>query len=467
MPIPVPVPVPAPLPASMSAGTGNGKVPAALARPLKRTATSARGTGTARPRPGARASAAARADGSVRLEPRRSADRAAGATATVGGAAATAVAATSRTAQSRSRAVGTRALGSRTEAGDADRLLAIIAAFETLRVAVVGDFIADEFIYGRVARVSREAPVLILEYDRTQLVPGGAGNAANNVAALGARTDAIGLVGADDAGERLRAALHENVDRRRVASFASLDTQTKTRILAGGVHSAKQQVVRIDRGADQRAGADARARFEQLALAGASRCDAVLVSDYGAGLVSPRLVTAIKQQLAERAAGRTRGRARRAAAAPRRAAPVLIDSRYELRRYRGLTACTPNQAEVEALLGLRIDENMTMLERAGRELLARMRHDIVLITRGSRGMALFEKGQPTRHLGIYGTDEIADVTGAGDTVIATMTLALAAGASAYDAARLATCAGGIVVMKRGTATVSADELRQAVRKTFI
>lgn len=427
----MPIPVPVPVPASVSAGTGNGKAPAALARPLKLTATSARGTGTgaARPRAAARASAAAGADGSVRIAP------------------------------SRRRAVGPRAFGSRTEPGDADRLLEIITAFETLRIAVVGDFIADEFIYGRVARVSREAPVLILEYDRTQLVPGGAGNAANNVAALGARTDAIGLVGADDAGERLRAALHENVDRRRVASFASLDTQTKTRILAGGVHSAKQQVVRIDRGADQRAGADARARFEQLALAGASRCDAVLVSDYGAGLVSPRLVTAIKQQLAERAAGRPRSRARCAA-------PVLIDSRYELRRYRGLTACTPNQAEVEALLGLRIDENMTMLERAGRELLARMRHDIVLITRGSRGMALFEKDQPTRHLGIYGTDEIADVTGAGDTVIATMTLALAAGASAYDAARLATCAGGIVVMKRGTATVSADELRQAVRKTF-
>lgn len=472
--MPIPVPVPASASVLVSAGTGNGHAPAVLARPLKQTAASARGTGTVRPRAAAREPAAARADGRVRAEPRRSADRAAGATATatVGGTAATdvtVVSAASLTVRSRSRAVGTRALGSRTEPGDADRLLAIIAAFETLRVAVVGDFIADEFIYGRVARVSREAPVLILEYDRTQLVPGGAGNAANNVAALGARTDAIGLVGADDAGERLRAALHENVDRRRVASFASLDTQTKTRILAGGVHSAKQQVVRIDRGADQRAGADARARFEQLALAGASRCDAVLVSDYGAGLVSPRLVAAIRQQLAERAAGRTRGRARgaAAAAAARRAAPVLIDSRYELRRYRGLTACTPNQAEVEALLGLRIDENMTMLERAGRELLARMRHDIVLITRGSRGMALFEKGQPTRHLGIYGTDEIADVTGAGDTVIATMTLALAAGASAYDAARLATCAGGIVVMKRGTATVSADELRQAVRKTFI
>jgi rfaE bifunctional protein kinase chain/domain len=335
---------------------------------------------------------------------------------------------------------------------DADRLLGLIAKFERLRVAVIGDFLADEFIYGRVARVSREAPVLILEYDRTQLVPGGAGNAANNVAALGARTRALGLIGADETGARLKAELHANVDSGRVLVDKDLCTTTKTRILAGGIHSAKQQVVRIDRGTQQKPGAATRARFEQLVLAGVARCDAVLVSDYGAGLVSPKLVAEARRRAGVRKDGTP--------------VPVLIDSRYELQRYKGLTACTPNQDEVEALLGVRIDENMTVLERAGRDLLARMRHDIVLVTRGSRGMALFEKGQPTRHIGIYGSDEIADVTGAGDTVIATMTLALAAGASAYDAARLANCAGGLVVMKRGTATVSANELREAVRLDF-
>jgi rfaE bifunctional protein kinase chain/domain len=335
---------------------------------------------------------------------------------------------------------------------DADRLFGLVEKFARLRVAVIGDFLADEFIYGRVARVSREAPVLILEYDRTELVPGGAGNAANNVAALGARTRALGLIGADEAGARLKAALHPNVDSGRVLVDKGLCTTTKTRILAGGIHSAKQQVVRIDRGTQQKPGAATRARFEQLALAGVARCDAVLVSDYGAGLVSPKLVAEVRRRAGVRKDGTP--------------VPVLIDSRYELQRYKGLTACTPNQAEVEALLGVRIDENMTVLERAGRELLARMRHEIVLVTRGSRGMALFEKGQPTRHIAIYGSDEIADVTGAGDTVIATMTLALAAGASAYDAARLANCAGGLVVMKRGTATVSASELREAVRLDF-
>lgn len=127
-----------------------------------------------------------------------------------------------------------------------------------------------------------------------------------------------------------------------------------------------------------------------------------------------------------------------------------------------MTTCTPNESEVEQLLGIHIGDNTRILERAGRELLRRTRSKAVLITRGSRGMALFETGSPTVHIPIYGSDQIADVTGAGDTVIATMTLALAAGSSFLEAARLANCAGGIVVMKRGTATVSADELRNAV-----
>jgi rfaE bifunctional protein kinase chain/domain len=146
----------------------------------------------------------------------------------------------------------------------------------------------------------------------------------------------------------------------------------------------------------------------------------------------------------------------------RLAGPVLVDSRYSLLKYRGMTTCTPNESEVEQLLGIRIRDNLRVLERAGRELLRRTRSSAVLITRGGRGMALFEPDRPTGHIPIFGSDQIADVTGAGDTVIATMTLALAAGATFLEAARLANYAGGVVVMKRGTATVSADELRNAV-----
>jgi rfaE bifunctional protein kinase chain/domain len=232
-------------------------------------------------------------------------------------------------------------------------------------------------------------------------------------------------------------------------------TPTKTRILAGGVHSAKQQVVRIDRGTQQRADAAMRAEFRARVLRALPGCDAVLVSDYGAGLITPALVQDVRRTLrAQAAASRRRGRPARV--------PVLVDSRYVLDQYRGLTACTPNESEVEALLGVHINENLVALERAGRALLERTGNDIILITRGSRGMALFEPDQPTRHIEIFGTDEIADVTGAGDTVIATMTLALATGASAFDAACLANYAGGTVVMKRGTATVSVEELRYAV-----
>ena len=180
-------------------------------------------------------------------------------------------------------------------ADEAARLLEIVDRFHEPRVLVIGDFIADEFIYGRVARISREAPVLILEYDRTQVVPGGAGNAASNVAALGARTRAVGMVGDDEIGKRMIEGLHENIERTGVIARPGELTPTKTRILAGGVHSAKQQVVRIDRITRTKADAQARELFRREVLRAAPRYDAVLVSDYGAGLVSPALVTDVKK----------------------------------------------------------------------------------------------------------------------------------------------------------------------------
>ena len=332
---------------------------------------------------------------------------------------------------------------------DSASLTALIDALDGRNVAVIGDVVADEFVYGRVARVSREAPVLILEYDSTEIVPGGGGNAANNVAALGGRAALVSVIGRDDSARRLVAALHPRVTSTGVSRAAGTGTVIKTRILAGGIHSAKQQVVRIDRGVGRSIDARVRERFERAALASLPAADAVLMSDYGSGLVTPAL-------------------ARRLTAALRNAGhpiPVLIDSRYRLLDYRGLTACTPNESEVEQALGIRINDNARVLEGAGREILKRTAMRAVLITRGSRGMALFVPGASTMHIPIHGSDEIADVTGAGDTVMATMTLALAAGATFEAAARLANYAGGIVVMKRGTATVSRKELRAAVNSS--
>jgi rfaE bifunctional protein kinase chain/domain len=324
--------------------------------------------------------------------------------------------------------------------------LALIDALAHRRVAVIGDAVADEFVYGQVARVSREAPVLILEYDSTQIVPGAAGNAANNVAALGGRARLVTIVGRDESGKRLIGALHARVDRRGVLRGNNAATPVKTRILAGGIHSAKQQIVRIDRAVKRVIESSQRDVFERGAMTAVRGADSVLVSDYGFGLITPAFV------------GRLRAAVKNA--------PILIDTRYGLLKYKGFTACTPNEAEVEHALGLRINDDSRVLERAGREILDRTRMRAVLITRGSRGMALFEPKQPTRHISIFGSDEIADVTGAGDTVMATMALAVAAGATFYQAARLANYAGGIVVMKRGTATASADELREAVHADF-
>jgi rfaE bifunctional protein kinase chain/domain len=329
---------------------------------------------------------------------------------------------------------------------DAAQLVSLIDAFCGRRVVVIGDVVADEFVYGRVARVSREAPVLILEYDSTQIVPGGAGNAANNVAALGAGAALVAVVGRDDLGRRVVAALHRRVDPRHLVRLNGAPTPIKTRILAGGVHSAKQQIVRIDRAIPRGIDRKTRQAVERAALAAVRRADAVLVSDYGSGIVTPRLVRALGAEL--RRAGRP--------------VPVLIDTRYRLLDYTGLTISTPNQSEVEQALGARIGDNLRLLERAGREILERTRMQAVLVTRGSRGMSLFMPGAPTSHIPIFGTEYIVDVTGAGDTVVSTVALALAAGGSFEAAAHLANYAGGLVVMKRGTATVGADELRAAV-----
>ncbi len=334
------------------------------------------------------------------------------------------------------------------EAERKERLLGLIDGFSSRRVLVLGDVIADEFVYGQVARVSREAPVLILKYDATAMVAGGAGNAANNVASLGGRARLVGLVGADPEGRRLLGSFHGGVERTHVVRARGYRTPVKTRILAGGVHAARQQVVRIDRETGWPLDEAVSRALEKRIAPALEGCDAVLLSDYGSGLVTPALADAIR-----RAVGR---RARR------RPIPVLLDSRYRLLDYRELTTCTPNESEVEQVLGIHIDDDGAALERAGRLLLRRTGMHAVLITRGSRGMALFQPRQPAIHLPIFGSDEVTDVTGAGDTVNATFGLALAAGASFYEAARLANYAGGLVVMKRGTATISSRELSDAV-----
>ena len=325
------------------------------------------------------------------------------------------------------------------------RLVSLVEKFRKVRLTVAGDLVADEFIYGQIDRVSREAPVLILGYSSTEVVPGGAGNAANNASALGARVSIIGVTGRDAAGERLVKVLSERADVSGIARIKNFVTPVKTRILAGGVHSAKQQVVRIDRSGDRMTPEIIRA-VEHALIAALRKADVVILSDYGAGLITPASWRRVLS-----------------AARPKRQPIVVLDSRYSLSGFTGVTACTPNEPEAEALLGVRIGDSTGMLERVGRTLIDQLQCKAVLITRGSKGMALFEPGKATDHIPIVGSDQIADVTGAGDTVIATFALALASGGTFGEAARLANYAGGLVVMKRGTATISREELITAVR----
>ena len=324
------------------------------------------------------------------------------------------------------------------------RLRALITGFPGKRIVVVGDLIADEYLYGKPARISREAPVLILRFTDREVRLGGAANAAHNVHALGATALPVGVLGRDPAGDEVMRLFGEaGISSEGVSRAVGRLTPVKTRIMAGGYESTRQQVVRLDREPEASLPGDVEARLIAAVQAAGSGADAFLVSDYGYGAVTARVFEAVLET--------ARGRG----------AIVAVDSRYDLPRFRGATAATPNEPEVEALAGVDLGDE-SALEKAGRVVLERLDSRYLLITRGSRGMALLEREGPVTFMPIHGSDQIADVTGAGDTVISAFTVALAAGAGAVEAAWLANVAGGVVVMKRGTATVSPQELFESL-----
>ena len=327
--------------------------------------------------------------------------------------------------------------------GSIHRFEEIIDGFSGCPIAVYGDLVADEFVFGEFSRISREAPVLILKHKESRILPGGAANAINNLKALDARPVPVGILGRDAAGRQL----HRQLQRGKLSlSLVERDkdypTPVKTRFVAGSAHSTRQQVLRLDREGQFQHTRESRQRLWLRLAPLLQRCRALIISDYGLGYVSPELVARLAKK--------------------RNGLPITLDSRYQLLKFPGLTASTPNEPEVEALVGYKIGNDKTRLERAGSYLLGELKSEAVLITRGRDGMVLFTQRNPPLSIPIFGSDEVADVTGAGDTVIAVFTLALAAGASFEEAARLSNYAGGLVVMKHGTATVSRRELRQAV-----
>ena len=334
-------------------------------------------------------------------------------------------------------------------------LLGIIATFRRQRIVVWGDMVADEFVFGEISRVSREAPVLILKHREKVVLPGGGANAVNNLADLGAQVTPVGVVGRDEAGD----ALIRTFSKKKIPTSSLLRlnrrvTTTKTRILAGSVHSQRQQIVRVDREPDPNLPAPIRDRLRRMAEKHLKSATALLVSDYGYGAVDAH---AVNQLCKKHGKGNKKGNSERPA-------PITLDSRYKLLTYRGITAATPNEPEIEEAFGVKIGNRPRRLRSLGEKLLEQLHCRALLFTRGRDGMVVFESGKPPHTLSIFGSDEVADVTGAGDTVIAAFTLALAAGAEFLDAARIANCAAGLVVMKRGTATVRRKELEEAIRQ---
>jgi len=325
-----------------------------------------------------------------------------------------------------------------------ERLATLVREFARCRVTVVGDLIADQFLYGEISRVSREAPVLILRHERTETVPGGAANCAANLAALGAQTALVGVVGADESGRALLDKLNKrSIDCRSVISADGHVTATKVRILAGQAHAPRQQVIRVDYEGTPLADVGIKAQLAERLRAACAAADVVIISDYNYGVVCAEVIERLRACVRERAL------------------PVLVDSRFRLLEFAGFTSATPNEDEVEHVLGRRLADTATLGE-AATELCARLGFAALLITRGPGGILLLERARAPLHIPAVGSREAVDVTGAGDTVIATYALALARGASFAEAAHLANYAGGLVVMKRGTATVTAQELLASV-----
>jgi rfaE bifunctional protein kinase chain/domain len=321
-----------------------------------------------------------------------------------------------------------------------------VEQFSTKTIVLLGDFVADEFQYGEISRVSREAPVLILKHRETQIVPGGGANAANNLASLGARVLPVTAVGDDAAGDALIAHFRrQRVNVSGIFRVKGWTTPTKSRFLAGWAHTVGQQVLRVDYEPKAPLPDRVRKNVYQRLSANLRTAHALAVSDYGFGIATPELV---QQVSAKR----------------KSALPVTLDARYHLHRYAksGITSATPNEAELEAEHHTVIGQDSGELTRAGRATLSEMKLQSLLVTRGRHGAALFEPDDRLTQIPVHGSDQAVDVTGAGDTVLASYTLALACGASPLEAAHIANIAGGLVVMKRGTATISRQELLDAI-----
>ncbi|MBI4316986.1 MAG: hypothetical protein HY675_00735 [Chloroflexi bacterium] len=327
---------------------------------------------------------------------------------------------------------------------DKMRLMRHIDAFAGKKVLVVGDLVLDQYVVGRASRLSREAPIPIIEFDRQFSVPGAAANPANNIQSLGAQAYAVGVVGRDDAGEELRRHLQgTGIDVGGMVIDPSRPTTTKTRVVAEDGTRIRQQVARIDRLDRRRLDRTVARKVLSYLESTIPEVDACLISDYRSGLVDGDLVKAVLRM------------------ATRHGKLTTADSQGDLFKFKRFSLVKCNQQEAEFRLGCSLGEEASF-EPAARDLLRKLRVESVVITRGGNGMSV-ARGDVYAHIPVANKSEVFDVTGAGDTVIAVLTLALVAGATLLEAAHLSNFAAGMVVRKLGNAVSTASELREAIR----
>lgn len=310
--------------------------------------------------------------------------------------------------------------------------------FPKKRIVVIGDLVADHYIFGRTDRVSREAPVLVVKHESAEVKLGGAGNAAANARSLGAQVTVIGVLGSDEMGRELRSLFKQAGIQLVSVTGSGVATETKTRILAGGANTMRQQMLRVDRGTEGPLSAKIRQELSRVLHEETKGADALLISDYGGGIFNAGLRNQLRKLVVD-------------------GLPVCVDSRYSLRDFTGFTLCKPNEPELEALTGVIIG-NQAALLTAGKQAVRALNCESLVATRGKSGMALFDRAGTVELLPVHGSQEVVDVTGAGDTTIAALCVALSVGARFGEAARIANVAAGIVVQKPGTATVSRAEL---------
>ena len=321
--------------------------------------------------------------------------------------------------------------------------------FNKINILIIGDMVADVYLKGNISRVSREAPVLVLEHAGEKVVPGGAANVVHNVATLGGQAFAVGLIGNDKAGGGLRDILNDkNVETTGLIVEENRPTITKTRIIAGGSATVSQQIVRIDQEMKSPILSQTEESFINILKQVIDKIDAVVLSDYGSGMLSDKIRNFIIESCQEKNI------------------KTIVDSRYDILKFEGVSFVKQNEAEAAKAVGFELTSEDAVVT-AGKILLEKLQAEGIIISRGEQGMSLIQDNGEIHHIPVVDKSEVFDVSGAGDTAVAAFILAIASGAKPVEATKIANFAAGIAVRKLGTATVSNEELNEVLGEYYV